>query len=123
MIVNKQPLKTLRCNFGIALNDITINRAHTVKYLGPFIDDNLKWTLQINYLPMQLVRCAGLFHRLRNFVSKKTFCMLYCSLVYSRIKYEITTWATANKTLQEIIRVRLNKILRIILFPNANFKC
>ena len=44
--------------------------------------------------------------------------MLYYSLVYSRIKYEITAWATANKTSQEIIRVRLNKILRIILFRN-----
>ena len=44
--------------------------------------------------------------------------MLYYSLVYSRIQYGITAWATANKTSQEIIRVRLNKILRIILFRN-----
>ena len=70
MILNKQPLKTCQCNFRIALNDITINRAHTVKYLGLFIDDNLKWTLQINYLSTQLARCTGLFYRLRNFVSR-----------------------------------------------------
>ena len=44
--------------------------------------------------------------------------MLYCGLVYSRVQYGITAWATANKTSQEIIRVRLNKILRIILFRN-----
>ena len=44
--------------------------------------------------------------------------MLYYSLVYSRIQYGITAWATANKTSQEIIQVRLNKILRIILFHN-----
>ena len=42
--------------------------------------------------------------------------MLHYSLVYSKIQYGITAWATANKTSQEIIRVRLNKILRIILF-------
>ena len=50
MILKKQPLKTCQCNFRIALNDTTINRTHTVKYLGLFIDDNLKWTSQINYL-------------------------------------------------------------------------
>ena len=118
MLINKQPLKTCQCNFEIVLNGITINRAHTVKYLGLFIDDNLKWTSQINYLSTQLARCTGLFYRLRNFVSRETLCMLYYSLVYSRIQYEITAWATANKTSQEIIRVRLNKILRIILFRN-----
>ena len=118
MLINKQPLKTCHCNFKVALNGITINRAHTVKYLGLFIDDNPKWTSQINYLSMQLARCTGLFYRLRNFVSRETLCMLYYSLVYSRIQYGITAWATANKTSQEIIRVRLNKILRIILFRN-----
>ena len=110
MIINKQLLKTCQCNFKIALNGITSNKAHTVKYLGLFIDDNLKWTSQINYLSTQLARCTGLFYRLRNFVSRETLCMLYYSLVYSRIQYGITAWAKANKTSQEIIRVRLNKV-------------
>ena len=44
--------------------------------------------------------------------------MLYYSLVYSRIQYGTTAWATANKTSQEIIRVELNKNLRIVLFRN-----
>ena len=90
MIINKQLLKTCKCNFKIALNGITINSAHTVKYLGLFIDDNLKWTSQINYLSTQLARCTGLFYRLRNFVSTETLCTLYYSLVYSRIQYGIT---------------------------------
>ena len=42
--------------------------------------------------------------------------MVYYSLVHSRIQYGIITWATANKTSQEMIWERLNKILRIILF-------
>ena len=120
MILNKQFHKNCQCNFTIARNDITINRAHTVKYLGLFIDDNLKCTSQINFLSTQLARCTGLFYRLRNFVSRETFCVLYYSLVYSRIQYGITVWATANKTSQEIIQVRFNKILKIILFRNLS---
>ena len=44
--------------------------------------------------------------------------MLYYILAFSRIQHGTTTWAIANKTSQEIIRVRFNKILRIILFRN-----
>ena len=90
IILNKQPLETCQYDFKIALYDITVNRAHAVKYLGLFIDSNFKWRSQINYLSMQLARCLGLFYRLRNFVSRETLCMLYHSLVYSRIHYEIT---------------------------------
>ena len=85
MIINKQPLKTCLCNFKIALNGTTSNRAHTVKYLWLFIDNNLKWMSQINYVSTQLARCMGLFCRLRNFVSRETLCMLYYSLVHSRV--------------------------------------
>ena len=41
--------------------------------------------------------------------------MLYYSLVYSRIQYGIIVWGTADKTRIECLRVRLNRILRIIL--------
>ena len=49
---------------------------------------------------------------------RNPFACFTISLLYSRIQYEITAWATANKTSQEIIRVRLIKVLRIILFCN-----
>ena len=41
--------------------------------------------------------------------------MVYHSLVNSRIHYGITVWGTANQTYLECLRVRLNKVLRIIL--------
>ena len=43
MVINKLPLKICQCHFRIALNGIIIDRAHAVKYLGLFIDCNLKW--------------------------------------------------------------------------------
>ena len=63
----------------------------------------------------QLARFSGVFYRLRNYVNKETLCMLYYSLVYSRIQYGIIVWGTADKTRIECLRVRLNRILRIIL--------
>ena len=41
--------------------------------------------------------------------------MPYYTLVYSKIKYGIIVWATANKTFLEVVKIKLNNILRIIL--------
>ena len=42
-ILNKQHFKTCKCNFGIALNDITIYRADTVKHRGLFMCQTVKY--------------------------------------------------------------------------------
>ena len=44
--------------------------------------------------------------------------MLYRSLVYNRTKHTLRISAWARKTSQEIIQVRLIRILMIILFRN-----
>ena len=44
--------------------------------------------------------------------------MLYHSLVYNKIQYGIIVWGTANKTLQEYIRVKLDYTLRMSLLCN-----
>ena len=95
----------------IHINDKTLKRSSTVKYLGLFIDDTLNWSSHVNYLSHQLARFSGVFYRLRNYVNKETLSMLYYSLVYSRIRYGIIVWGTADKTRIECLRVRLNIIL------------
>ena len=102
---------TLHC----CLNDKLLERSSTVKYLGLLIDDTLNWFSHIQHLSHQLARLSGIFYRLRNYVKKETLCMVYHSLVNSRIRYGITVWGTANQTHLECLRVRLNKVLRIIL--------
>ena len=59
MLINKQPLKTCECNFKIAVNGITINRAHTVKYLGLFNDNKS----QIDVANKLFVHTACQMHR------------------------------------------------------------
>ena len=102
-------------NFVIHLNDKFLERSSTVKYLGLLIDDILNWSPHIQHLSHQLACRSGIFYRLRNYVKKETLCMVYHSLVNSRIQYGITVWGMANQTHLECLRVRLNKIMRIIL--------
>ena len=70
-------------------------------------------------LTQQLPRYAGHFYKLRSYVARETLCMLYYTLVYSKIQYRIIVWATANKTSLGVLKVKLNKISRIILSFNS----
>ena len=44
--------------------------------------------------------------------------MLYYSLIYSRIQYDIVTWVTANKTHIKEPNVKLNNIVRTITYSS-----
>ena len=61
LLILKQPKKTVHENFVIHLNDKTLKRSSTVKYLGLFIDDTLNWSSHVNYLSHQLARFSGVF--------------------------------------------------------------
>ena len=74
-----------------------LTRVSTVKYLGVLLDDDISWSSHINHLSLQLARYSGLFYILRPFASKETLCMLYYSLVYSRIQYRIGAWELPTK--------------------------
>ena len=70
-----------------------------MKYLRIYIDENLNWSCHIQHLSLKLARYSGLLYRIRNFLDRRTQCMLYYSLIYSRIQYGIVTCGTANKHL------------------------
>ena len=41
LLINKHPYKKLECNFTLSINNTSINRTDSVKYLGVYLDDTL----------------------------------------------------------------------------------
>ena len=97
-VINKYPHKSVSARFNLNLNDIALKRIETIKYLEISIDETLTWSSHIAQLTLQLSRYTGLFYRLRSYVARETLCMLYYTMVYSKIQYGNIVWATANKT-------------------------
>ena len=118
IICNNQPHKISKDEFTTAMNKTRLQRENSIKYLGIIFDDKLCWANHIDNLSSQLARCSGLFCRLRNYVPRKTLCLLYYNLVYLRIQYGILTSGTATKLLTKKIEVRLNRIVRIATFSS-----
>ena len=98
------------------LNKTSLKREYTVKYLEIFLNENLKWSDQIQHLSPQLARYSGLFYKIRNFFPRQTLGLLYHSLIYSKLQYGISVWGTTSKTHLRDLMVRLNNIVRIITF-------
>ena len=116
MLINKQPNISCIAEFQLQLNKTSQKRGYRVKYLGIFLEENLKRCNQIQYLSLQLARYFSFFYKIRNFFPRQTLRMLYYSLIYSKLQYGILVWGTASKTHLRQLMVRLNNIVRIITF-------
>ena len=92
LLINKPPRISVSSEFKLVINQNIIERATSVKYLGVYLDEKLTWSNHLQQHSLQQAKTSGIFYRLREYVTKKTLCMLYYSLVNSRVQYAISVW-------------------------------
>ena len=94
------------------------NIAHKtqIKYLGIYIDQNLLWGPQIQYINNKLAKNIAIIHKLRYFVDLHTLKQLYYSFIYPYLSYAIITWGSACKTSLRRILTKQNKCVRSMFF-------
>lgn len=95
--------KKLSTNIDIKIRSqegtyISIERKNCIKYLGVLIDDSLSCKFHISYICSCLSRNAGIFLKLRHYVSLAQLKLLYYSLVYPYITYAIVAWGSTYNT-------------------------
>ena len=120
-MIIKSPKKRLTKNVDIKLQTnvnsyISIEKKDHVKFLGVFIDENLSWKYHISFLSSRLSRSAGIFLKLRHYVSLTQMKTIYYSLVYPYLMYAIVAWGSTYKTHLTKIQVKQNHIVRILFF-------
>ena len=100
---------------NVIFNGKVIDWVNSFKYLGFIIDSRLKFDLHIQSLNIKLSKIQGLFYSVSRLMPRKVLMNLYFSFVYSNIIQHIIVWGSASETHLSGIRVKLNKILRMIL--------
>lgn len=85
-----------------------------VKYLGIYVDSNLKWTKHVEYITKKLKTLIYRFYILRNIISKALITSLYQGLVESLLRYGIVAWGAMYNNALNPLQVIQNKILKII---------
>ena len=94
--------------------DFSIKRVKCVKYLGMYIDDELKWDEHVNRLCSTLSRNFHMFYSIRNLLTNRLKMQLYYSMVYSRIIYGIVLYGACRNSLLNKVQVLQNKLLKVL---------
>ena len=97
-----------------------LSRTECVKYLGVIIDDKLIWKPHITPIKKQVSKASGIICKLTHYSRFKSLKTVYYSLVYSHLRYAITSWGSSSFSTVNILNIIHNKLLRIMTLSKFN---
>lgn len=101
MVFNKPP--GYKHGFNIVINNVNLQTASSVKFLGVFIDSKLTWHDHISHLCSQVAKSVGIIGRLKYIPPKNVLRAIYLTLVYPRLSYCSLAWSgTSNTSLNKL---------------------
>ena len=87
-----------------------------IKYLGVYIDNNLKWTQHINHVKSKIAKNTGVLNKLRYFIDLRMLKQLYYTLIYPYLNYGLMSWGNTYTTNLNKIRSSQNACVKSIFF-------
>ena len=99
-------------NLEVKFFGYSLTKSQQTKYLGIFVDENLKWDAHIKCICNKLSHISGIFYKMRGLISQEALIVLYYSLVQSHLTYGLLAWESANETNIQSLQVLQNKIIR-----------
>lgn len=93
---------------------IKIKSENKTKYLGVYIDSNLKWNSHVDFLCKKLRPMLYMFVTLKSILNINELRTLYFSLVQSHLSYCINSWGGVYSTTLKPLEILQKRILKII---------
>jgi hypothetical protein len=98
----------------INLNGEIVERVEAFKYLGLWIDEELKFTKHIAHVKSKILPMTFAIKRIRPYISENTARQLYFAHIQSHLSYMNPFWNVAHNTLIQPLAVAQRKCLRFI---------
>ena len=89
------------------MNNFSLERKQSSKYLGVWIDDKLSWNVHISHVYTKIYQGLGIINKLRHLLNSKEIKSIYYSYIQSHLTYGKINCENANKTELD----KINKIL------------
>ena len=99
---------------SIAVNNESILISNSTKYLGITIDQELSWKDHVQELCNGLKGMFSVFYNIRAYLTIDHVKTIYYALIYSRVKYGLSVYGTANRGLIDKIQVLQNQLLKVL---------
>ena len=114
LIGSRQKLSTLSSPPELSIDNVPIEKVTSVKSLGIFIDENLRWQAHIDKLSQTFP--SGAIKRIRDFVPTPTLHCIYNALIQSQFDYCNIVWGNCGKTLFDRLQKLQNRAARVLTF-------
>ena len=98
----------------IYMNNIKIDYASSIRFLGVIIDDKLKFNLHINEITKKISKNTGILYKLRDVVPSNTLLSVYRSIVECYINYCNLIFGNASAVHISPLVIAQKKAIRII---------
>ena len=112
MSISKKDIDTSL--FTLKMNNLSIERADGIQYLGVRLDDKLSWKYHIQKLHKKLSKICGLIFKLGHYVPLSTRKLIYYSMFQSTHTCFLINWGRATKSCFHQLEV--NRFIRASLF-------
>ena len=116
LIGSRQKLSTLSSQPELSIDNVPIEKVTSVKSLGKFIDENLRWQTRIDKLSKKIAFGIGAIERIRDFVPSPTVHCIYNTLIQSQFDYCNIVWGNCGKTLFDRLQKLQNRAARVLTF-------
>ncbi len=100
--------------YDLKLGVHTLERKAVVKFLGIFLDENLKWTQHIDYIKSKISRSAYLMRTMRKYLFPSDMKTLYYTMVHPYLTFGIEVWGAASKTKISELERSQKRVIRCI---------
>ena len=101
-------------NTTLTLGNSIIDKVKCTKFLGMYIDENLKWNEHTHKVTQKLTRSYYAINKAKHSLNKRHLSTVYYSMVYPYLIYGITLWGNAPKIhLTKLITIQ-KKIIKMV---------
>ena len=119
MIFNK---KYKQVDFKVNIGNNIINEVKYTKYLGIYLQNNLKWNNHINKVINDLNKLLPIIYSLRNILTTNKKIIIYHALILSKINYAIQIYGKKDTTLIQNLQKVQNRLLKILFNKHRLYK-
>ena len=82
----------------LILNNTTLERVNSIKFLGVILDENINWNWHIKLVENKILKSNGILYRASLYLDKESLKSIYFSFINSYISYCNIAWASTSET-------------------------
>ena len=100
--------------YNLVMNNVTIERVKSIKFLGVYINDKLNWNDHKEYIRIKISRNLGIIYKCRNIFTKEDLITMYNCFVLPYLLYCVPLWGGSVQSENDTIIKIQNKVIRIL---------